>query len=158
MSDSLGSWLTTQPRMLLVLACLAGVTGCYRTAELAQPVPEPGTRIVAGLTPTGAERMESLIGMDAVGVEAWVTEIRPEGWELSLLRVDHWRMPSTRWNEERVVFPAEVLRGVRTRELDAVRTGAFAVGIGTVLVVLARGFMSAWIDGDLPPPGPDPVH
>jgi hypothetical protein len=143
-------------RNLVIAVCLAALTGCYRTTELATPVPTPGTRIVAELTPSGAERMEQMIGPEAVGVEAHVAETRPDEWELSLLRVDHRRMPSVRWNGEPVVFPVETLRGVREREFDALRTAGLTVAVTAVLAVLARNFMWSQISGE-PPRGPDPV-
>lgn len=142
---------------LLTFLLGVGLTGCYRTAELSTPVPSPGTRIVAELTPTGAERMERWIGAEPVGVEARVAEVRPEEWELSLLRVDHRGSPSIQWNGEPVVFPVEVLRGVRERQLDAIRTGAFGVVLGTTLFILARNFMSAQLS-DENGGGVDPVH
>jgi hypothetical protein len=144
--------------LLLGLACLVGLSGCYRTVELDTLTPEPGTRIVADLTPTGAERMQAWIGADAVAVEGRVTETGPQGWELSLLRVDHHRAPSIRWSGEQVVFPSEVLRGVRERRLDALRTGAFAAGTGVVLVILARNFMGAFVSDDNGGGGTDPVN
>jgi hypothetical protein len=157
--------MSTQSRRrrkpVLALVCLVGLmaqTGCYRTTELAPGPPPAGTRIVASLTPAGTESMGELIGADAVGIEARVAETRPEGWELSLLRVDHHRAPSVRWSGEHVVFQPEVLRSVQERRLDALRTGIAAVGIGSVLFVLARNFMGVWIGGDNGGGGTDPVN
>jgi hypothetical protein len=158
MNSSMGSQGRALRRTSLALACLVGLTGCYRTTELATPVPAPGTRIVAELTPTGAERMEDLIGAEAVAVEGRVAETRPEGWELSLLRVDHRGTLGVQWSGEHVVFPTEALRGVRERRLDPVRTGAFTAALGAVLFVLARNFFGFTIDGDTPPRDPDPVE
>jgi hypothetical protein len=165
MVRSEGSRTSMQSRrgrtFVLALVCLAGLvgqTGCYRTTELASGPPAPGTRIVATLTPAGTESMEGMIGADAVGIEARVAEARPEGWELSLLRVDHHRAPSVRWSGEQVVFPPTVLRAVQERRLDALRTGMASVGVGSVLFILARQFMGSWIGGDNGGGGTDPVN
>lgn len=160
MTDSSGSRTGrgTRSRAWFAMLCLVALTGCYTTTELRSPTPEPGTRIVAELTPVGTVQMEPLIGAEAVGVEARVLAARPEEWELSLLRVAHRGVPGVQWSGERVVFPAEVLRGTRERRLDALRTAAFTVGVGTLLVVLARNFMWAAGGSDNGGPGPDPVH
>jgi hypothetical protein len=158
MTDSIGFRAAKGLRAALVVVSLAGLTGCYRTAELSTPVPAPGTRIVAELTPTGAERIEALIGADAVGLEARVAEVRPEAWELSVLRVDHRGSSSIPWNGERVVIPTDALRSVRERQLDTLRTSAFVGGLGVTLLILARNFMGAWISGSDGDGRTDPPH
>jgi hypothetical protein len=146
--------------VLALVLCAPTFTGCYRAVELSAPEPAPETRIVARLSPVGAEEMAPWIGADAVGVEAQVVRWGAEQIELRLLRVDHDNgQRSVFWNQERVVFPATALRNVQERRLDPTRTAAFVAGVSTVATVLAIAFIRATFQGgDDGGGGTDPVH
>lgn len=115
--------------------------GCYRTLELPSLDPVPDTRIVADITPVGAEEMAPWIGADASGLEAVVLRWGDTEAELAVLRVDHRGTRSIQWNQERVVFPVATLRNVRERRLDTARTAAFVGGVTTVATALAIAFV-----------------
>lgn len=131
----------------MLLCSLAGA-GCYRTTELDSMVPAPETRIVAQLSPTGAEEMATWIGEDAVGLEAHVVRWDGTEVELAMLRVDHRGQRSIQWNGERVVFPEPALRNVRERSLDTGRTAAFVGAVGTAATILAIIFLRSLGFGD----------
>jgi hypothetical protein len=146
--------------VLALILCAPAFTGCYRTVELAAPGPAPETRIVARLSPVGAEEMAPWIGADAVAIEAHVVRWGEDQAELRLLRVDHDNgQQSVLWNQERVVFPATALRDVQERRLDPTRTAVFIAGVTTVATVLAISFIRfAFQGGDDGGGGVDPVH
>jgi hypothetical protein len=152
------SWWSCGSRAILaLLVCLGAAAGCYRTTDLATE-PAPETRVVAQLSPVGAEQLAPLIGADALGVEAEVVSWGSSGAELALLRVDH-RGRSVLWNRERVVFPAGTLRDVQERRLDTTRTALFAGGVTTVAAVLGVAFIRyLFVADEGPGNGPDPVH
>jgi hypothetical protein len=128
-------------RLALMLLLTMGVTGCYRVAELQTTPPPADTRIVASISPAGSEELAEIIGANAVGVEGRVISVVDDQWELSVMRVDHERAPSITWNGERVLFPAGVLRNVRERQHDPLRTGIFMAGIVGTSVALAVSFI-----------------
>jgi hypothetical protein len=136
-----------------------GTTGCYRNLELATPVPDAGTRIVARLTPSGVEQMAPLVGADPVAVEGMVTRWDAEEAELSLLRVEHEGARDASWTGERVVFPVSALRDVRERRLDRARTTGFIAAVTATAVALAIVFFRFVAPGDEGGPGgTDPVE
>jgi hypothetical protein len=132
----------------VVLVCALAGTGCYRTIEMEATVPAPTTRIVANVSPVGAEEMAPLIGPDAVGIEAHVVRWDDTEAELALLRVDHRDARSIQWNQEIVVFPVTSLRNVRERVLDGPRTAGFVAGAAAVATVLALSFIRFVGSGD----------
>jgi hypothetical protein len=141
-------------RLVATVVPVAIFAACYRTSELPPRGPEPGTRIVAGLTPAGAASMQDLIGVGASGIEARVLEARPQEWELAVLSVTH-SGPAANWRGERVVFRRDVLVNVRQRRLDGVRSAALTAGVTAVLFVLARSFSTGGAaDSRGPPPSP----
>jgi hypothetical protein len=120
----------------LVLLCSFAVTGCYRAVAVPE-TPAPATRIVATLSPAGAEALAATIGADAVEVEGHVVRWSDTEAELELVRVDYRGPRSVLWNRERVVFPVTALRDVRQRTLDTRRTAAFVGAVATTVTVLA---------------------
>lgn len=130
-------------RRVVAVLVLVSLTGCYRTTELATIAPEPGTRVVADLSPTGAEQMAPWIGPEATGIEGHVIRWTEAEAELALLRVDHRGSSGIQWNQERIVFPEAVLRNVQERTLDTGRTAAFVGGLTTVTAILAVAFLRA---------------
>jgi hypothetical protein len=132
-------------------------SGCYRTTDLATE-PTPETRVLAQLSPVGAEQMAPLIGVDAIAVEAEVIRWGSSDVELALLRVDH-RGRSILWNREPVIFPVGTLRDVQERRLDTTRTALFAGGVTTVAVVLGVAFIRhLFVADEGPGNGTDPIH
>jgi len=95
--------------------------------------------------------MAPLLGDEVVQVEARVMEVRPDGWELSVLRVEQSGGRGGFWNEERVFFPEGTFSRVEARELHPVRT-AFAVVGGTAVILLLGRSLGA--SGGSPEGGP----
>jgi hypothetical protein len=150
-------WSRGSRATLALLVCLLAAAGCYRTTDLATE-PAPETRIVAQLSPVGAEQLARLIGAEAVAVEGEVVSWGSSGAELAVIRVDH-RGRSALWNRERVVFPAGTLRDVKERRLDTTRTALFAGGVATAVTTLGILFIRHLFTADDPiGGGTDPVN
>lgn len=104
-------------------------TGCYTAVPIGLDVPQPETRIVAGITDVGSDRLAPQIGVAAVEIEGIVTAATDSVWRIRLKRVDQRGGVSTFWNEETVSFPRSALTGVREKRLDKKRSWMMA-GLG----------------------------
>jgi hypothetical protein len=135
------------------------VTGCYTTSALVGDAPSPGARILADVSDEGARRMAPLIGDAVVQVEARVMEVRPDGWELSVLRVEQAGGRGSFWNSERVFFPEGTLGRVESRELHRIRTAIAVVGGTAAVLLLGRSLGSSGGEpGGGPPDAPAPPN
>lgn len=145
-----------RPTHLLALLAVATLPACYRVTPLPGP-PEPGMRIVAGLTREATERMAEQLGPDVVRIEAEAGLVRADRWDLLLLRT--WDAPGRvyPWDREMVTFPSDYLVNVRRTEFDRRKTWVLTgAGVATV-VVLGRIFFKAIFNDDPGGGGVDPA-
>lgn len=133
---------------LMTLLTAAALPACYRVTPLAGP-PEPGMRIVAGLTREASERMAEQLGPDVVRIEGEASLVRADRWDLLLLRT--WDRPGRvyPWGRETVTFPSDYLVDVRRTEFDRRRTWILTGAGAAAVVVLGRIFFRTILnDGD----------
>jgi hypothetical protein len=158
--DRTGTPAHGQPRravcvLALLLAAVLPLAGCYRVVPLTE-APEPGMRIVAGLTREGTERMFEHIGEDVVRIEAEAGAMRADQWELRLISTWDRLGQEFPWQRQTVTFAPQHLHSVQQRELDRRRTWIAAGAITAGVLTLGRIFLKAF-GGDEPGGGGQPV-
>lgn len=150
-----------RPGGWLLLAVLGWTTvlqaGCYSVRPVAGTELQPGTRVVATLTPEGAEQVAAQVGPRVVGFEAAVGSAAGEQWEMFVYTLVKRDSTEETWNGERVMVPRAALASVSEKRLDRTRS-YLAAGIITVgALLLARGFQTGFFSGggDGPPEPPN---
>jgi hypothetical protein len=128
----------------LVLAALAGTTGCYKYVETAPSSVSAGTEVAVDLTSVGSANVKEAIGDFVTQVEGSVTEASGAGITLSLTSVKRRGdvSPST-WNGETLRLNGSDIAGVKTRQFSRGRTTAAAVGLGAATVGLVAAIAKA---------------
>jgi len=145
----------------VIVAALAGTTGCYRYVETAPSAITAGTEIAVDLTSAGTVNVKPALGDFVTQVEGNVTESNGSGITLSLLSVRRRGdvAPST-WSGESLQLTTADIAGVKTRQFSRGRTtaawaalGAGAVGL-VAIIAKATGLIDASGSGGktVPPP------
>jgi hypothetical protein len=133
---------------VVALATLASfLNGCYAQAPLTAPAPDPGMRITAQVTDTGAVAMGNAIGPGAVEVEGVVAAADSATWRLHLVRVQQRGGVSTAWNREVVAFPRNALTGARVKRLDKTRSWIAAGLVTAAAAAIALLFGPGLVGG-----------
>jgi len=129
--------------------------GCYSVSAVDPAGPQPGTRLVASLTPDGSQQLASQVGPRVIAVEGVLDEATAERLSLRLVRTEGANQVSTYWNQEEVTIPRPAIAQLRQRRLDRSRSFLMAgavVGAALLAAVLAGGLAA----GDEPPGGGPP--
>jgi hypothetical protein len=141
--------------LALMLAAVLVLPGCYRSLPL-HDRPEPGMRIMAGVTREGAAALEDQIGRDVIRVEAVTGAVNAETVELRLINTWDALGREVSWRREAVAFPRQHLHSLQERELDRTRTWLAAGAVTAAVVVLGRVFFRHFTGQERVPGGEEP--
>lgn len=130
--------------LLLIAVTLAG---CYRSAPVSGS-PEPGMRLMIGLTREGTERLENDIGRDVVRLEAEAAATNTESWDVRLLHTYDTRGMERSWARETISIPRSWITTVEHRELDRRRSAIAAAAITAAVVLGGRAFLKRFFSGE----------
>lgn len=132
--------------------------GCYSVSAVDPGGPQPGTRLLASLTPDGSQQLASQVGPRVIAVEGVLDEANAERLSLRLLRTEGSNQVSTYWNQEEVNIPRPAIAQLRQRRLDRPRSYLMAgaiVGGALLLASMAGGAFAGGDDGGGGPPPPN---
>jgi hypothetical protein len=132
--------------------------GCYSVSAVDPAGPQPGTRLVAALTPDGSQQLASQVGPRVIAVEGVLDEATAERLSLRLLRTEGSNQVSTYWNQEEVSIPRPAIAQLRQRRLDRPRSYLMAgaiVGGALLLASMAGGVFAGGDDNGGGPPPPN---
>jgi hypothetical protein len=133
---------------LLLLGTFA-LQGCYSVSAVEPGGPQPGTRVVAALTPDGSQQLASQVGPRVVAVEGVLDEATAERLSLRVVRTEGANQVSTYWNQEEVTIPRQAISQLSQRRLNRPRSYLVAGAIvGTAL--LAATLFGGVFSGDSP--------
>ena len=142
---------------LLLLGAFA-LQGCYSVSAVDPAGPQPGTRVVASLTPDGSQQLASQVGPRVIAVEGVLDEATAERLSLRVVRTEASNQVSTYWNQEEVTIPRPAIAQLRQRRLDRTRSYLVAGAIVGGALLIATLFGGVF-DGDSPvdpiPPPPN---
>ncbi|HEU4559181.1 MAG TPA: hypothetical protein VFS20_15070 [Longimicrobium sp.] len=132
--------------------------GCYSVSAVDPGGPQPGTRLVASLTPDGSQQLASQVGPRVIAVEGVLDEATADRLSLRLVRTEGANQISTYWNQEEVTIPRPAIAQLRQRRLDRTRSylAAGAIVGGALFIASLAGGVFASDDG--PGPGPPPPN
>ena len=132
--------------------------GCYSVSAVDPAGPQPGTRVVASLTPDGSQQLASQVGPRVIAVEGVLDEATAERLSLRVVRTEASNQVSTYWNQEEVTIPRPAIAQLRQRRLDRTRSYLVAGAIVGGALLIATLFGGVF-DGDSPvdpiPPPPN---
>jgi len=149
--------MSQHPVSVLGLAALTlALSGCYNYVVLTTPDPQPGTRVTAELTDSGAVTLASYLGPNVSAVDGQVISLSGQDLLVSVVSVRHRDGVEDYWKGESVTVPRGDIASLRERKL-AVGRSAFVIGGGVgAAVALLRAFGvvgSGSSPGGQPPPG-----
>ncbi len=154
--DGAGRALRRGASLLLLGSFL--LQGCYSVSAVDPAGPQPGTRLVASLTPDGSQQLASQVGPRVIAVEGVLDEATAERLSLRLVRTEGANQVSTYWNQEEVNIPRPAIAQLRQRRLDRTRSylaAGIIVGGALLLASAAGGVFAGDNDGG---GGPPPVN
>lgn len=130
--------------------------GCYSVSAVDPGGPQPGTRLLASLTPDGSQQLASQVGPRVIAVEGVLDEATAERLSLRLVRTEGANQISTYWNQEEVTIPRPAIAQLRQRRLDRTRSYLMAGAIvgGALLIASAAGGVFAGDDSGGGGPSP----
>lgn len=150
-----------RPVVCSVSAVLLGsflLQGCYSVRAIDAAGPQPGSRVVAQLTPDGSQQMASQVGPRVVAVEGVLDQATPADLSLRLVRTEGANQVSTYWNQEEVTLPRPAISLLRERRLDRPRSFALAAAIVGGALLAATLSHSLFAGDDPPNPNPSPQN
>lgn len=154
--DGAGRALRRGGSLLLLGSFL--LQGCYSVSAVDAGGPQPGTRLVASLTPDGSQQLAAQVGPRVIAVEGVLDEATAERLSLRLVRTEGANQVSTYWNQEEVSIPRPAIAQLRQRRLDRTRSylaAGIIVGGALLLAAAAGGAFAGDSDGG---GGPPPVN
>ena len=123
-----------------ILSAAVSLSACYTYRSLADPGPEPGTRISAQLSGTGSQELASQIGPDVLHVEGKVLQADSSGFDLEVREIESFRGIRSDWNGEQVHLPRLAVVGVQERKLSpggtGIMSGVLVAGLYAIYRVL----------------------
>jgi hypothetical protein len=152
-----------RPRSLIrpVSVLLLGtflLQGCYSVHAIEAGGPQPGSRVVAQLTPDGSQQMASQVGPRVTAVEGVLDQATAGDLSLRLVRTEGSNQVSTYWNQEEVTIPRPAISALRERRLDKPRSFALAAAIVGGALLAATLSHSIFANDDPVNPNPSPQN
>ncbi|HET7463577.1 MAG TPA: hypothetical protein VFJ82_20150 [Longimicrobium sp.] len=128
--------------------------GCYSVRAVQPGGPQPGSRVVAQLTPDGSQQLASQVGPRVIAVEGVLDQATVDQLSLRLVRTEGANQVSTYWNNEEVSVPRPAIALLRERRLD--RTKSYLMAGAVVGAALLAGVLSSGIFTGDEGPGTNP--
>ena len=124
----------------IVASLLLVLSACYNYAPLTTPGPQPGTRIAAELTDSGAATLASYLGPNVSTVDGQLMRLTGQELLISVVSVRHRNGVEDYWKGESVTLTRGDIATLHERKL-AVGRSVFLVagGVGSA-VALLRAF------------------
>jgi hypothetical protein len=139
----------------LLLLGVWALQGCYSVRAVEPGGPQPGSRLVAQLTPDGSQQLASQVGPRVIAVEGVLDQATADQLSLRLVRTEGANQVSTFWNNEEVAIPRPAIALLRERRLDRTRSYLVAgaiVGAALLAGALTSGLFSTDEGGGGNPP------
>lgn len=142
----------------LLLLGVWALQGCYSVRTVQPGEPQPGSRVVAQLTPDGSRQLASQVGPRVIAVEGVLDQATADQLSLRLVRTEGSNQVSTFWNNEEVAIPRPAIALLRERRLDRTRSYLMAgaiVGAALLAGALTSGVFTTDDGGGTNPPPPN---
>ena len=144
------------PALGLGASLLLASGGCYNYVVLSTPDPQPGTRVAAELTDSGAAELAAYLGPNVSTVDGQLVNLTGRELMVSVVSVRHRNGVEDFWKGESVTVPRGDIATLHERKLAVGRSVFLVVGGAGAAVALLRAFGVVGTGssaGGLPPPG-----
>lgn len=112
------------------------LSGCYVTVPLANPHPDPGTKLRVQLTDAGTDQLARYLGPGVITVDGRLVQNSDSALALSVTQVSMRSGQDQFWKGETVNLPRTAISTVQERKLSRVRSLIIAGGVIAIAATL----------------------